>query len=268
MSKLTFKLGAKGVSRGAKLYIDYDGDSPGMKLSELKDVDLVNEIKSMIKEDLTEDDFEIGYCQDGAYIELIDEESDTHILVVVGSRDHDGNELYIKEVYDEESDTSKLDMENIEVIRELLSGLSNYREDDKPTVEVSEDLLKVTIEQNENMWLDSTLENAIYTLGLEKKYSEEFMTKLKSGYYYTYGPSKEEMDVFDSIDKEVIEAERQFFKLSSLVENHRGSKLVIRVDTCGCVEGFYKVKEYDFKSVAYDINYDIALLKKCNRLER
>ena len=253
MSKVSLKIGIKGVSKGVTLSSVYDENCELTTLDNVEDKELVRAIRDIIREDIEDSDCAVSYCQDAAYVELIEEDTDTRILVVLSNVDHDGNELYLDACEISDDGTCIIDVDNNNVLLQILEGIMSYEG-------INTAIIKdgvVTFEENTNHWLDMSLINAIKTLKLEDKYGKETMEQLEKD-YGTIGFSDKWID----IDTEVLEIEHKELRISELLKKYTGKKIVLEVDCCGAVFGLTEVEEFDIESLKYTINYDIGLIYK------
>lgn len=260
MKRLKLKITSKGVIKG--LWIcereDYEYDSEQRTLTnmlkKLKDSKLENKLKEVLLDDVNYDDCIAIQESEGAYIKLLDENTETSIVVQLTHIDHDGNQLYLESCYDKNIDDSIITdekLENNEVIKEILRCITDYKSRNK--TEINNDVIEFN--ESETIWLDMTLIEAIRTLGLQDRYPEETVKKLEENC------SLMGNDKYDDIDKEVCKIEREMLKPSEIIKRYTGKTVLLKIDRCGGVTELRELDKFNADDFRYEINCSSSLLK-------
>jgi hypothetical protein len=256
MSKVTFRIGRKGVSKGvfvAELFDVSELDTTDTLEDFIKkenNAALVSTLKERLSEDIDYSECTAMHGADGAYIELIDDTTNTTILLKLASTDHDGNDLYLESCYDEETDRCNIDMNNTDVLEEIFEIVADSED---PDIDITGNT--VSFNESEQLWLDTTLAKAIETLGIENNYSEEALNKIKNDSSSIYDDEE-----INRIDNEVLEIEREELKFSNIISKNTGKIVAITIDGCGGVSNIEQIDTIDTDRLSYDLMISIGSL--------
>jgi hypothetical protein len=257
MSRVTFRIGRKGVVRGvfvSELYDESELESLDTLESfiEKENSELFNKLlKDEIKGDVDYSECTAMHAADGAYMELIDDTTNTTILLKIANMDHDGNDLYLESCYNAETDECVIDMNNDAVIKELLLAVADF---ENPDIVIDGDT--VSFNESDRLWCDMTLDKAIETLGIEDKYSKDTLDKIKNGSVYELDDGE-----LNRINNEVSEIEHAELMLSKIVNDNTGKIILIGVDDCGGVNKIEELDKIDTDKLAYGLIINIGLLE-------
>jgi hypothetical protein len=255
MSRVNFKIGRKGVTKGvciSQLYDESELDTLDVFAKKENSEILNKELKESIASDVDYSECTAMHTGDGAYIELIDEETNTTLLINVSSEDGDGNPLYLESCYDEETDTCNIDMDNNDIVKELLGIVADSN---NPDIEINDDT--VSFNESENLWCDMTLVDAIKTCGLQDRYGKDVLDAIESGNLFSLGDG-----ALGKLDREVSELEHKELMLSNLVNKYKGKCVELHIGGRRDVLSLDVSDTIDINDFAYELTIDIAIGNK------